>query len=134
MKPKLGFSLIELLIVLTLVAAITTLAVNVYSSSGEKATLVAVESDLAKLANQLERYRQRHGTYEVDKDSFETAQLELLINHSPSYLPFAKRKFELIVASASKHTYQLKALPVNNSNASVTLFSNGNLLLESGDK
>lgn len=134
MRHKSGFSLVELLIVLALVATITMLAINVYGNHSQKARLVAVEADLAKLANQLELYRQRHGTYQVDKDKFETTQLELLITHSPSYLPFVKREFNLVISSASKLDYELKALPLDTSNSSVTLFSNGSLLWRSSGK
>lgn len=128
MRYKRGYSIIEIMLVLTIVAAITTITLNVFSRNTEKANSLVVESDLAKLANQLELYRQRHGTYEVDKNKFESTHLELLITHSPSYLPFAKRQFDLAVSSASKLDYALIARPINESSARVILYSNGSVL------
>lgn len=128
MNQQRAYSLIELMLVLTIIAAITTIAAHVYSRSKQKANLYIVESDLAKLANQLELYRQRHGTYDVNKQRFETAQLDLLTRHSPSHLPREKREFDLLILSASKFEYELKARPVKPSSRSVTLYSNGRLL------
>ena len=63
LNPEKGFSLIELLISMAIIALLFTVAIPSYQAHFKKARANEVKSDLLMLANQLEIYRQNKSTY-----------------------------------------------------------------------
>ena len=63
MFKQLGFTLLELLIVLIVVSILAAVAVPVYQNEVRKSDAAAVEQELQKLADQLERYKSRNFSY-----------------------------------------------------------------------
>ena len=63
MSKYMGFTLVELLIVLIIVSIFSAIAVPVYQNEVGKSDAAAVEQELQKLAEQLERYKSRNFSY-----------------------------------------------------------------------
>lgn len=62
-KSQIGFTLIELLIVIAIIVIIVALAAVSYTTVNRNARDSKRQSDLAKIASDLERYYSDHGTY-----------------------------------------------------------------------
>lgn len=72
-----GFTLIELIVVVTIIAVLTVVGVVSYSGTNKKARDSRRMADLEKIRIALELYRQGTGsTYPVDKDSLVPTYLQ----------------------------------------------------------
>lgn len=63
MSAKNGFTLLELMVVLAVVAIMVAIAVPLYQSETRKLDASAVQQEMFKLADQLERYKSRNFSY-----------------------------------------------------------------------
>ena len=63
MNIKNGFTLIELMVILAVIAIIAAIAVPSYQSEIRKLDASAVQQEMLKLADQLERYKSRNFSY-----------------------------------------------------------------------
>ncbi|MEX2282873.1 MAG: prepilin-type N-terminal cleavage/methylation domain-containing protein [Gemmatimonadota bacterium] len=63
MKPRPGFTLLELLTVLVIIGLLATIATNRFWAVKERAYKAAMRSDLRTLATQQERYFESNYTY-----------------------------------------------------------------------
>lgn len=62
-----GFSLIELMVVVAIVAVLTAIALPAYWNSVSRGRRVAAEACLADYANEMERYNATHLRYDQDE-------------------------------------------------------------------
>ena len=60
MNKKNGFSLVELLIVISILGILGAIVVPMYSDAGQKAKSSALKTDLQKVRTQIEVYRSQH--------------------------------------------------------------------------
>ena len=63
MNARKGFTLLELMVVLAVIAIIAAIAVPLYQSETRKLDASAVQQEMLKLADQLERYKSRNFSY-----------------------------------------------------------------------
>ncbi|MDY6449381.1 type IV pilin protein [Acinetobacter faecalis] len=63
MNIKNGFTLIELMVVLAVIAVMTAIAMPLYQYEMRKLDASAVQQEMLKLADQLERYKSRNFSY-----------------------------------------------------------------------
>ncbi|MCH7316942.1 MULTISPECIES: type IV pilin protein [Acinetobacter] len=62
-KFKLGFTLVELMLVLIIVAILTAIALPSYQNYARRANAAAAQQEMQKLAEQLERHKSRNFSY-----------------------------------------------------------------------
>lgn len=68
-NKKKGFTLLELLVVLAILAILIAIAVPVYKSQKEKAAITAHNANVRVLETAVESYRQDHGEYPKNVDA-----------------------------------------------------------------
>ena len=68
-KKKKGFTLLELLVVLAILAIIIAIAIPVYKNQKEKAAITAHNANVRVLETAVESYRQDHGEYPKNVDA-----------------------------------------------------------------
>lgn len=86
---KKGFTLIEILVSVTILAVLTAIAVTSYSSINKKSRDTKRKSDLSQLQTALEMYRSDYGYYpNVNTGSFATADnLNSALVTTGGYMP-----------------------------------------------
>ena len=126
MKLTKGFSLIELTIVITVLASLLVLALNVSLQNKSSLYVKHVQTDLSKLAWQLEQFRYQHNSYEVNVNN----NAEQLLVYSPSHQSFANKAYLLEIQRATANDYLLRAIPVNANLPQLTLDSTGQKQLD----
>ncbi len=72
MKTRKGFTLIELIVVVTIIAVLTVVAVVNYAGTSKKSRDSRRAADIQKVAIALEMYRQQIGVYPPDTNSLIT--------------------------------------------------------------
>lgn len=98
-----GFSFIELLFVLTIIAILTTLAIPTYHQYVIKAHRADAKLTLLNLTSQMEMYYAKHHTYA-------TANLEELNGSNKSTHGF----YMISLTHLTKNTFTLTATPLGN--------------------
>ncbi|MCC2717233.1 prepilin-type N-terminal cleavage/methylation domain-containing protein [Finegoldia magna] len=68
-KKKKGFTLLELLVVLAILAILIAIAIPVYKGQKEKAAITAHNANVRVLETAVESYRQDHGEYPKNVDA-----------------------------------------------------------------
>lgn len=68
MKNKKGFTLVELLVVMTIIMVITIVGMVNYGNANKKSRDAKRKSDLESVRVALEMYRQDNGNYPADED------------------------------------------------------------------
>lgn len=103
-----GFTLIELMIVVAVVAILASIALPAYNDSIRKGRRGQAKADLVELAQTLERHYTVHGRYDTDRDGV-----------TPYALPFAASPrtgtaFYTLAANPARTatTFTLTAVPV----------------------
>ncbi len=101
-----GFTLIELMIVVTVVAILAAVAIPTYQDSIRKGRRGQAKADLVELAQILERHRTVHGRYDADRGG---GAFALPISQSPR----TGTAFYLIAANPARttDTFTLTATP-----------------------
>lgn len=99
---KKGFSLIEVLIVVTIIGTFLSFAIPSYSQHITYARRVTAETALMRLAGQMETFFAQHNTYEG-------ATLASL--NSQEWV--AEKNYRLAIRSASTSHFELAAIPQN---------------------
>jgi len=119
-----GFTIVELLIVVVVIAILATISVVAYSGMQNRANNAAIHSDLANIAKKIELYNAEYGSYPListvhslglgaTKAAYDTAQ-GIHVNAPPVYnLLYCKNadstSFALIARSKSGDTFQYSA-------------------------
>lgn len=112
MKMK-GFTLIELMIAVAIVAIITSVAYPSYQGYVQQTHRAKAQADLLELAQWMERYFTANGTYIVASGAA-AVQAKLPFQYSPKNETSQVDAFYSIsVANLMSHSYQLRATPVN---------------------
>ena len=104
-----GFTLIELIASMLIVAILTMLALPAYNSYLARSKLRAAHNDLVALSLNLENYYQQQLTYPAATAS--TAQTQTTL---PGWAPAQAANFSFQILSASASTYSLKATGTGN--------------------
>lgn len=102
-----GFTLIELMVVLAIVAILTAIAIPSYSVYVRKAERKAAMAALQGLAQSMERFYAQNNTYEDAADENDAPL------HFPKTSPLdGTAKYNLRITDASATTYTLQAQPI----------------------
>ncbi|WP_329741429.1 type IV pilin protein [Dyella sp. A6] len=119
MTRQRGFTLIELMTVIVIIAILSALAVAAYGSYITRSKVRAAESDLSALALNLENELQRQLSYSVH-DTKSTAETE---QDYPGWKPSQGADFTYTIQS-TQTTYELKAHGIDGSLAQCVLTLN----------
>lgn len=113
-----GFSLIELLIALSIVGIVATIAFPSYQSMMASGARSTVQADLMSFASAMERHSTANYSYKGAAESGgDTGSPEIFVGYSPASEPESNKKYTLTIDSVSDDgsQYELKATPVTNS-------------------
>jgi len=69
-NPKQGFSLIELLVVMAIIATLMGLVIGVSGAIQRKTAIARARAELADLMNEIEIYKSDNGSYPLNWDEF----------------------------------------------------------------
>lgn len=103
MQKIVGFHLLELMIVLTIISILSMICLPIYSEHLICAKRLEAETHLIQLANALEKYFFLNNTYA-------NATLDLL--HFPVIV--ADKQYQLQIVSATSSSFLIKAEPLGN--------------------
>jgi type IV pilus assembly protein PilE len=125
MKNTLGFSLVELMVVIAIMAILATISVPIFRSTvGLKANMNAAEQLMYQDAQFMERYYSENGSYLNSSNSYPS----LPYTQSPTT---GTMQYSIaFYGAANANSYVLKATPVGAQNQTgmiVCLDSDGNL-------
>ncbi|WP_341206232.1 prepilin-type N-terminal cleavage/methylation domain-containing protein [uncultured Psychrosphaera sp.] len=115
-----GFSLIELLLVLSIISMLLTFGVNRYVDYIHRGSLLQAQSDLLMLGSRLEQYKLFNVSYFGAAGSQVTPENTgapwIFQSYSPADKPEQKRLFNLSIlyVSDSGLEYQIVATPIEN--------------------
>lgn len=102
MKQNNGFSLLELMIVITILTILSSVGYPLYTQHLSKLNRLAAQQSLSQLALAMERYHFEHNTY---------AGASLSQLNMTEYT--AKNAYRLAIQSSTHHHYVLTAHPLN---------------------
>jgi type IV pilus assembly protein PilE len=105
-RPAPGFTLIELMVVVAVVAILASIAIPAYHDSVRKGRRGQAKADLVELAQTLERHYTVHGRYDTNRDGSAYA---LPFTSSPKT---GTQNYTLAAAARTQTTFQLTATPV----------------------
>ncbi|MCC2637626.1 MAG: putative secretion protein [Moraxellaceae bacterium] len=95
MKKQQGFTLMELMIAVALVAILTMMAVPAYVGYGERSARASVQADLATAASALERRKAQNFTYAGATAG--SGPTDTFSNRSPSDAAPGEQKYNIIL-------------------------------------
>lgn len=102
-KKKNGFSLVELIVVITIIAVITAVGVISFSGTNKKSRDSRRMADLEKIRMALEIYRQENGIYPSNSSSLSPTYIQAWPTDPKSYTYYYLR------GVGSSYTYALDA-------------------------
>lgn len=106
-KNKKGFTLIELLIVVAIIGILAAIAYPAYTQYVIKSNRIDVQTELARVASLLQRYKMLNSTYLKAGQPLTLSDLGI----SPDYPNSAKKLYELEISNVSAGTWTLTATP-----------------------
>ncbi|MGQ8365092.1 type IV pilin protein [Glaciecola sp. 1036] len=115
-KHTVGFTLIELMIVVAIIGIIAAVAYPSYKSSMASSSRSTVQSDLMAFASAMERHNASTFTYKgAASAGANTGTPAIFASHSPSSEPAANKAYTLTInaVDTAGQTFQLKATPVD---------------------
>ena len=129
-KHQIGFTLIELMIVVAIMGIITTVAYPSYQGYIKSASRSAAQADLMSLAAALERHKAASYTYTAAAAlAADTGKPAIYAQHSPSAELYSSRRYDLYITAASGNTYLIEAKPVSGTvqaaDGNIALYSDG---------
>lgn len=110
-RAPLGFTLIELMIVLAVGAILTSIAIPYYRNHVTKNNRAAAESFMLNLANKQEQYR-------LDARTFATSLAALGV---AAYPPGVQQNYTVTITNATSTTYTITGAPIGSQLAGDTL-------------
>lgn len=129
MERMQGFTLIEVMIVVAIIAILAAIAVPSYNSSRCKTDLRTVQGDLMDIAQGLERFHTANNFSYEDATISQTGAdgNDVGLSFSPSAGGFNKRRYTVSIAAQTATTFTLRATPLVNdcSNGLIELDANG---------
>jgi len=114
-KKSLGFTIVELLVVIVVIGIITTIVIVSYGGISKKAIEATLSSDLANASKQLEMHKAVNGVYPTANNCPTPGATEICLSSSPGN----KLAYESI-SSANPPTYNLTGTNTNGSTISGT--------------
>jgi type IV pilus assembly protein PilE len=111
MRRGAGFTMIELMIVVAILAILAAIAVPTYTNYITKTKRVAAEGCLSEYANYMERYYTTNLSY--SKDSGGTANTLPALDCASAQRTGANYSYDLPSSSLSVSTYSVTATPIN---------------------
>lgn len=131
-----GFTLIELMVVIVIVAIFVAIAIPSYQAQIRRSDTAAVQQEMQKLAEQLERYKSRNFSYHGFDPKYlygETTEMSTID------FPSSNKKYTITLADISETTattllssstglgrqWAIKAIPVNTQYDALLLTSSG---------
>lgn len=124
MVKQSGFSLIEIMIAVAIVAILAAIAIPSYERYKIKVNRVAAQSELVEMGSVLQQYLITHRTYAKNATSFISLDDLKLTTQLPSH---ETPKLYDVVLTATASTWQLTASPIANTRQA----NNGILILNS---
>lgn len=127
-QTQLGFSLVELMVAVSIVAIISMLAYPSYQSYLQSSKRSAAQADLMAFAGTMERHKMANFTYAgAALAGANTGKPAIFADHSPASEPAANKQYDLIIESmsAAGTAYRLKATPVSGDNGALYFYSDG---------
>lgn len=130
-----GFTLIELMLVVVIVAIFAAIAIPGYQAQIRRADTAAVQQEMQKLAEQLERYKSRNFSYHGFDPKYlygQTADMSSIDFPSSSNKKFTLNLVDISVltqttllstASGLGQKWAIKATPTNTTNYSTLLIT-----------
>lgn len=132
MKKQLGFTLIELMIVVVIVGIVSAIAYPSYQGFVQSSIRSAAQADLMALAAAMERHKIANYTYAGAAESgSNTGAPAIYATHSPSDDNYDSRKYDLVIETVSANgiSYTIRAKGVSGTTAAddgdLFLFSDG---------
>ncbi|MFT6895682.1 MAG: type IV pilus assembly protein PilE [Paraglaciecola sp.] len=123
-----GFTLVELMVAVSIVAIITMIAFPSYQSYLQSSKRSAAQSDLMAFASTMERHKAVSFSYSgAGEGGGDIGQPAIFAHYSPASEPAANKQYDLSIesVSATGTNYRLKATPVGGSDGSLYFFSDG---------
>lgn len=110
-----GFTLVELMIAVVIIAVLAAIALPNYSSSVVKSTRSVAKTHLLDIANRQQEYFFNNKTYANDLTDlgYNSASVGIGKNGDLMAANAAKAVYNLSVSSADASSYQLSAVPIN---------------------
>lgn len=97
MHKRLGFTMVELIIVIVVIGILSTIVVVSYNGIANRSKTVGLQSDLITAANKLDKIKSDRGAYPADLTAAQSAGLSFASDITPQYSFFGK------IANVSGH-------------------------------
>lgn len=123
-----GFSLVELMVTVSIVGILSMLAFPSYQSYLQSSKRSAAQSDLMAFASTMERHKAVSFSYSGGAEGgADIGKPAIFAHYSPATEPAANKQYDLSIeaVSASGTSYRLKATPVAGNDGALYFFSDG---------